>query len=225
MSSKQANSTAVNSFNTNHSEYDVFRPSFTPILVDPFLVHLGLATYEPQGYKFDTSKKILEIAAGTGKFTQNLVDSGWKDTLTVLEPSSGMLETFNKKFPQIKNQILGSSYDISLDDDSVDAVIIAQGFHWFADLESLKEIQRVLKPNGKLGLIWNFDYVSYSQDSVKDKKTEYYNAGSQYYKSLDFKVDNNKKVFEEYFNKQPWNEVVTQYFYGFDVDVPQYRQN
>ena len=44
MSTKSANSTAVNSFNANHSNYDVFRPSFTPVLVNPFLVHLGLAT-------------------------------------------------------------------------------------------------------------------------------------------------------------------------------------
>ena len=57
---------------------------------------------------------------------RNLVDNGWTDNLAVLEPSKGMLETFNKNFPQIKNQILGSSYKIPLEDNSIDAVIIAQ---------------------------------------------------------------------------------------------------
>lgn len=220
---KEANTTAINSFNTNHSEYDIFRPSFTPILVNPFLVHLGLAKKEPDGYSFDNSKVILEIASGTGKFTQNLVDNGWEDNLIVVEPSEGMMKTFNEKFPQIKKQILSSSYQIPLDDDSVDAVIIAQGFHWFADLESLKEIYRILKPGGKLGLIWNFDYISPCHDSPIDN-TEYYNAGSQYFSELDLESAlTNRQVFELFFGKQPWNKAVTEYIYGFDGNVPQYR--
>lgn len=223
MSTKSANSTAVKSFNANHSNYDVFRPSFTPVLVNPFLVHLGLATKNPDDtFTFDTTKHILEIAAGTGKFTRNLVDNGWTDNLAVLEPSKGMLETFNKNFPQIKNQILGSSYKIPLEDNSIDAVIIAQGFHWFADLDSLKEIYRVLKPQGKLGLIWNFDYASPSQDSsVAD--SEYFNASTQYYNTLNFNLDTNEKVFEQYFDNQQWNKAATKFIYGFDVNVPQYR--
>ena len=71
-------------------------------------------------------------------------------------------------------------------------MIIAQGFHWFADLDSLKEIYRVLKPQGKLGLIWNFDYASTSQDSsVAD--SEYFNASTQYYNTLNFNLDTNEK--------------------------------
>lgn len=42
-----------------------------------------------------------------------------------------------------------------LPDSSVDAVIAAQCFHWFANNKSLSQIQRVLVPGGKLGLIWN----------------------------------------------------------------------
>ena len=85
-----------------------------------------------------------------------------------------------------------------MDDNSVDAVIIAQGFHWFSDLESLKEIYRILKPEGKLGLIWNFDYTSPCHDSPIGK-TEFYNAGSQYFRELEFNVaKNNKEVFEQF---------------------------
>nr|WP_238858247.1 methyltransferase domain-containing protein [Faunimonas pinastri] len=38
---------------------------------------------------------------------------------------------------------------------SLDAVICAQSFHWFASAEALAEIRRVLVPDGVLGLIWN----------------------------------------------------------------------
>jgi SAM-dependent methyltransferase len=37
----------------------------------------------------------------------------------------------------------------------VDAVVCAQAFHWFATPGALKEIHRVLKPGGALGLVWN----------------------------------------------------------------------
>ncbi|KAI5953572.1 hypothetical protein KGF54_002944 [Candida jiufengensis] len=219
--SKTANNTAVNSFNSNHSLYDQFRPSFTPILVNPFLVELGLADQKGDKFTFKTDKKIVEIACGTGKFTKNLIDNGWISNLTVVEPSKGMLETFQKNFPQIENVINASSYKIPLEDNSVDAVLIAQGFHWFADDESLKEINRILKKGAKLGLIWNFDYSSPSQDSnAEDSK--FYNDGSRYFNNLDQK-GNNQRVFENFFGNQKWNEEVTKYIWGFDVNVPQYR--
>ena len=44
---------------------------------------------------------------------------------------------------------------MAVPDASLDVVICAQAFHWFASTEALTEIARVLKPGGKLGLVWN----------------------------------------------------------------------
>ena len=44
---------------------------------------------------------------------------------------------------------------IPLADASVDAVVCAQAFHWFANASAMQEIRRVLKPGGRFGLIWN----------------------------------------------------------------------
>lgn len=222
---KSAHDTAINSFNLNHSSYDIYRPSFTPILVNPFLVDLDLATYNKgdNTYTFDNDKRIVEIACGTGKFTKNLVDNGWSSNLSVVDPSRGMLQTFRENFPQVDSVVQASSYNTPFDDDSIDAVIIAQGFHWFADEESLKEIHRILKPGGKLGLIWNFDYISPSQDSAVSQ-SNYYNAGTRYYNDLDLKSSqNNQELLAQYFANQKWNDEVTKYVYDFDVKVPQYR--
>jgi SAM-dependent methyltransferase len=41
------------------------------------------------------------------------------------------------------------------EDSSVDAVTSAQAFHWFATEEALDEIARLLRPGGRLGLVWN----------------------------------------------------------------------
>ena len=47
------------------------------------------------------------------------------------------------------------SDQLPLQNESVDAMVCAQSFHWFSNIETLTEIHRVLKPSGHLGLVWN----------------------------------------------------------------------
>ena len=44
---------------------------------------------------------------------------------------------------------------LPLADGTVDAVVVAQAFHWFDPDRALAEIDRVLRPGGWLALIWN----------------------------------------------------------------------
>jgi SAM-dependent methyltransferase len=50
---------------------------------------------------------------------------------------------------------VASAEDIPLPDRSVDAVIAAQAFHWFDLDRALPEIARVLRPEGRVCLVWN----------------------------------------------------------------------
>jgi ubiquinone/menaquinone biosynthesis C-methylase UbiE len=126
-STTQVHSTSLNSFNANHTLYDKLRPEFDPKFVAKFFQSLSLTK----------GQAILELAAGTGKFTRELMNHGYADELIIVDPSEGMLESFKKNFPALESRI-GSSYEIPLDDSSVDSVIVAQGFHWFSDEESLR---------------------------------------------------------------------------------------
>jgi hypothetical protein len=71
-----------------------------------------------------------------------------------VEPGPKMLEQLRLAVPQA-DALLGAAEAIALPDDSVDAVVCGQSFHWFRADEALAEIRRVLRPGGGLGLIWN----------------------------------------------------------------------
>lgn len=95
---------------------------------------------------------MLDLAAGTGKLTRQLLPSGAK--LVAVEPVSGMRRMLAETVPGVP-AFAGTAEEIPLDDASVDAVVCAQAFHWFEADRALEEIHRVLRPGGGLALIWN----------------------------------------------------------------------
>lgn len=223
---------AVNSYNQNHEDYNTFRFSFPEILIDSFLYEAGLAETKNGKIVYKNEMTILEVACGTGKLTGMLIKRGWgcsqefPHNLLVVEPSKGMIESLQSNFPSLDPLCVkqSSSYDLKVSDHSVDAVLIAQAFHWFADEESVKEIHRVLKSLGVLGMIWNFDSSSVSQ-KVDPNIAVFLDAGSSYFNLINFeKQTDSVEAFDQYFNKQPWSEMVTLEAYKHDSNVPQYRK-
>ena len=100
----------------------------------------------------DTSSRVLDLGAGTGIFSRQILAHVGR--LTAVDPSASMRESFRAATPGV--EILdGSDVSIPLGDASVDAVFVAQAFHWFDAPEALLEIRRVLRPDGGLGLVWN----------------------------------------------------------------------
>jgi len=96
--------------------------------------------------------EVVDLGAGTGKFTTLLLRTGAQ--VTAIEPVAAMREQLSEKLPGAK-VLSGTAQSMPLADQSVDALTCAQAFHWFANEQSLHEIHRVLRPGGHLGLVWN----------------------------------------------------------------------
>lgn len=132
---------AAQGFN-DPADYERARPSYPPEAVQWFVDTLGIAP----------GKTVVDLAAGTGKFTRLLAPFGAQ--LFACEPVPGMRATFRSVLPDVP-LFAGTSEAMPLRDASVDAVTVAQAWHWFDHDRAAAEMARVIRPGGALGLVWN----------------------------------------------------------------------
>jgi SAM-dependent methyltransferase len=126
------------SFGNTADRYDRARPSY------PTEAAVWLAG--------TTQARVLELGAGTGKLTAQLVALGHEVVAT--DPDDRMLRLLAARAPGA-HVCTGSAERIPVASRSVDVVVAAQSFHWFDRTKALPEIARVLRPGGVLALVWN----------------------------------------------------------------------
>ena len=126
------------SFGAVAGAYERGRPPYPAAAVD-WLIPAGAA-------------QVLDLGAGTGKLTRQLAGRGLD--VTAVEPSEGMREQLRRAVPGIR-PLEGTAERIPLPGGSVDAVLVAQAWHWVDPARAVPEVARVLRPGGQLGLLWN----------------------------------------------------------------------
>jgi ubiquinone/menaquinone biosynthesis C-methylase UbiE len=97
-------------------------------------------------------RKVVDIAAGTGKLTRALLATGAK--VVAVEPVAGMRERLAAALTGVE-LLDGVAEAIPLDDASVDAATVGQAFHWFDGDRALTEIHRVVRVGGRLAVVYN----------------------------------------------------------------------
>jgi SAM-dependent methyltransferase len=100
----------------------------------------------------DEPRDVVDLGAGTGKLTRALVALGHH--VVAVEPLDEMRAELAAAVTGVR-ALVGDAETIPLPDGAADVVTSAQAFHWFDHDAALPEIARVLRPGGRLALVWN----------------------------------------------------------------------
>ncbi|XP_033724783.1 uncharacterized methyltransferase-like C25B8.10 isoform X1 [Pecten maximus] len=157
---------------TDGARYDKHRPTYTDESITWVL--RKLSTNFEGLHEDDLSSSecdILELGAGTGLFTKSLskmIPEGRKFISS--EPMPDFFSTLKRNCLTVETKQFPAE-SIPLPDNSVQGIVAAQSFHWFANEKALSEMLRVLKPRGNIVLIWN----------IEDRRTDWVKALREVY--------------------------------------------
>ena len=126
------------SFDAAADAYERGRPSYPEAALDWLL---------PPG-----ARRVLDLGAGTGKLTRQVAARGLD--VVAVDPSEAMLDRLRLAVPGV-TALRGTAEAIPLPSGSVDVALVAQAWHWVDPALAVPEVARVLKPGGRLGLLWN----------------------------------------------------------------------
>lgn len=132
------------SFGAWANDYDRWRPTYPDAAVNWLVPPAGA--------------HVAEIGAGTGKLTGRLVGRGLE--LDVVEPDGRMLAIISQRHPRLRTHERGAT-NLPFADDSLDAAVVADAWHWFPQKEAAAEVARVLRPHGWLGCVWNVPVLTH----------------------------------------------------------------
>jgi SAM-dependent methyltransferase len=112
-------------------------------------------SYPPEGVAWMVGPRparVLELAAGTGRLTEQLDALGHRVIAT--DPSEPMLRQLTARAPRAY-AVAAAAEQLPVAARSVDAVVAAQPFDWPDQPRALAEVARVLRPRGVLAVVRN----------------------------------------------------------------------
>jgi len=129
-------------FGRTAREYELGRPEWPVEFLDRVVGEMGIGP----------DACVLDLGAGTGKLTRALVPRFAR--VVAVEPDDAMRAVLEEVVPGVES-LAGSAEAIPLGDGEVDAIFSGEAFHWFATSSTLEELARVLRPRGRLAILWN----------------------------------------------------------------------
>jgi SAM-dependent methyltransferase len=126
-------------------DYARYRPDYPPQLLDLLRRECGLTE--------DTV--VADVGSGTGILARLFLDNG--NRVIAVEPNDEMRragESLLWEHGRFES-VTGTAEATTLPPSSVDLITAGQAFHWFAPTPARKEFARVLRPGGRVVLVWN----------------------------------------------------------------------
>ncbi len=148
------------SFDSAAELYERARPSYPAEAVDWLLP--------------GNPREVLDLGAGTGKFSRLFSDR--VSRLVAVDPSVRMLDQLSLMLPSAET-VVASAENLPLPDDSFDAAVCAQAWHWVEATTAAHELARVLRPGGTVGIVWNsrddrVDWVARMAEIINEASPE-----------------------------------------------------
>ncbi|OTG80413.1 SAM-dependent methyltransferase [Acinetobacter sp. ANC 4558] len=135
-------SSAQKGFSSAAELYQQVRPSYPH----------NIGTWLANELRLSENSTLIDLGSGTGKFLPYLQQIS--NQVIAVEPITAMFEQLKDAYPNIQ-AVQAFSHNLPFSTHFADAICCAQSFHWFANIETLTELHRVLKDHGWLILIWN----------------------------------------------------------------------
>lgn len=95
---------------------------------------------------------VVDLGAGTGALSRLLTARA--DRVIAVEPDERMRAVLLAEVPDV-TVVEGRGESIPRADHTADAVVASSSWHWVDPVEGLREVARVLKPGGTMGVLWS----------------------------------------------------------------------
>jgi SAM-dependent methyltransferase len=129
----------VDRFGSRANEYAAGRPEYPDAVLDDLPLR--------------DARVIVELGAGTGKFTRTLARTGKR--VIAVEPSKPMADRIPAEVGAPVEVLIAAAESVPLPDATADLVCVATAIHWFDYGPATAEIHRLLRPGGHLAVIFN----------------------------------------------------------------------
>ena len=132
-------------FSGRVENYARYRPSYPRVVLELLETECGLTE----------GSVVADVASGTGLLSKIFLENG--NLVLGVEPNDKMREAGERYLESyaLFDSVAGTAEATTLENRSVDFIVVGQAFHWFEPASTRAEFARILKPGGWVALLWN----------------------------------------------------------------------